>query len=161
MISVFQQFILSKKRLTIEFELATITELGKTSFMSKKSNYHYINDRELNDRTTALRFTIRRQKGKRDKIYKALKESRNHEEQEDFRQKIDSLKQTIVMTEMELCYAERELEHRNTSKELQKVYQEKIKQERKEFMDQVKKEEENLPDQNHPMFRNEVPDFLR
>lgn len=129
--------------------------------MTKKNNYHYINDRELGDRTTALRFTIRRQKGKRDKLHKSLKESRKGEESAEIRQKIDSMNQTIIMTEMELCYAERELEHRTKSKELHEVYQSKMQAERKALLEQIKLEEEGLPDQNHPMFRNEVPRSFR
>lgn len=129
--------------------------------MTKKRNYHYINDRELQDRITALKFTVRRQKSKREKLIKSVKECKSDAERLDVRQKIDSIEQTIIMTEMEFCYADRELEHRTLSKELYRQQQEKIRSQQKAMKAEIEKEEEGLPDQNHPMFQNEVPGYIK
>lgn len=119
-------------------------------------NITNISNKDLSIRLNHLKASIRRQVKRKEQLLEQAKK-----ENIDVAEEINSIEYSLVRVEMELCWAEREEEHRQISKEIDDAYQENLIKEREELNRLIKEDEKRLPDFNWSDFNNEVPKELR
>jgi len=70
---------------------------------------------------------------------------------------LESIEYTLVRVEQELCWAERELEYREVSKEIDKTYQTQQRAQKEELQRLIQADDDALPNIHWRDFENDIP----